>query len=420
LQHLDTQTSSHSTDNDKRRADVKSFEPMAPSQVHPSSRSLPLDALRGVAILSVMVYHFTGVLGHTTTFGRFLLCVGHQGWVGVDLFFVLSGYLITGILWDERRARVRSYFVTFYARRTLRIFPLYCGVIALVLLLGTLVPAFHTPDFVRLTHLQPWLWLYSVNFGLAVEGIGAFRFDSVDFTHFWTLAIEEQFYLIWPLVVRNLSRKSLMRLCVTTVVVSFVARAGWIPITPLGRNLLQEGIGSSGSLAIGAFVALLRRDAGDISLMSKGGQITFALASAVYLSLILSGYTRSDYLVSTVGVLLLGLAFGSLVLVVETGPNGRRFSSRTLQFFGTYSYGLYVFHHLLNPIYLSWNFRPWFRSYTVSMFVWLAVVSMVTIGISLASWHLFEKRILSFKRFFRYDYAAETSTPTRSASRPAK
>jgi peptidoglycan/LPS O-acetylase OafA/YrhL len=124
---------------------------MQPPQNHPSSRSVPLDALRGLAILSVMVYHFTGVLGHTTTLGRSLLWVGHQGWVGVDLFFVLSGYLITGILWDERGANVRSYFVTFYARRTLRIFPLYYGVIALVLVLGTVVPALHTPDFVRLT-----------------------------------------------------------------------------------------------------------------------------------------------------------------------------------------------------------------------------------------------------------------------------
>jgi peptidoglycan/LPS O-acetylase OafA/YrhL len=332
---------------------------------------------------------------------------------------VLSGYLITGILWDERRASVRSYFVTFYARRTLRIFPLYYGVIALVLVLGTLVPALHTPDFVRLTQLQPWLWLYSVNFGHAVKGVGAFRFDWVDFTHFWTLAIEEQFYLIWPLVVRSLSRKSLMRLCVATVLVSLVSRAGWLPITPLGRNLLLEGIGSSRSLAIGAFVALLRRGGGDITLMSKVGQITFALATAVYLSLILSGYARFDYLVRTVGVLLLGLAFGSLIFVVETGPTGRRLHSRTLQFFGTYSYGLYVFHGLLMPVYLSWNFRAWFRSYTVSMFVWLAVVFLVAIGISLLSWHLFEKRVLSLKRFFHYDYSAETTTPEEHAHWPA-
>jgi peptidoglycan/LPS O-acetylase OafA/YrhL len=387
---------------------VEHFKPMHPPQNHPSARSVPMDALRGVAILSVMVYHFTSVIGHTTTIGRFLLWVGHQGWVGVDLFFVLSGYLITGILWDERRASVRSYFVTFYARRTLRIFPLYYGVIALVLLLGTIVSALRTPEFVRLTCLQPWLWLYSVNFGLAVKGPGAFRFDSVDFTHFWTLAIEEQFYLIWPLVVRNLCRKSLMRLCVATVAVSLVSRAGWLPIAPLGRNLLREGIGSSGSLAIGAFVALLRRGGGNVTLMSKVGRITFVLATAIYLWLILSGHTRGDSLVSTVGVLLLGLAFGSLVLVVESEPSGRLFHSRTLQFFGTYSYGLYVFHQLLEPVYLSWNFRPWFPSYTVSMFVWLAAVSLVTIGISVVSWHLFEKRVLSLKRFFHYDYSAES------------
>jgi peptidoglycan/LPS O-acetylase OafA/YrhL len=133
----------------------------------------------------------------------------------------------------------------------------------------------------------------------------------VDFTHFWTLAIEEQFYLIWPLVVRNLSRKSLMRLCVATVAVSLVSRAGWLPIAPLGRNPLREGIGSSGSLAIGAFVALLRRGGGNVTLISKVGQITFALATAVDLWLILSGHTRGDSLVNTVGVLLLGTETGT-------------------------------------------------------------------------------------------------------------
>jgi peptidoglycan/LPS O-acetylase OafA/YrhL len=155
--------------------------------------------------------------------------------------------------------------------------------------------------------------------------------------------------LIWPLVVRNLSRKSLMRLCVATMAVSLVSRAGWLPIAPLGSNFLREGIGSSGSLAIGAFVALLRRGGGNVTLMSKVGRITFVLATAAYLLLILSGHTREDSLVSTVGVLLLGLAFGSLVFVVETEPSGRLFHSRTLQFFGTYSYGSTYFINCCGP-----------------------------------------------------------------------
>ncbi len=105
------------------------------------SRSAPLDALRGLAILSVMIYHFTGVIGFASAPGKALVWVGHQGWIGVDLFFVLSGYLITGILSDEKQAKPRSYFLVFYARRTLRIFPLYYGVLAFVFLLGVLVPA---------------------------------------------------------------------------------------------------------------------------------------------------------------------------------------------------------------------------------------------------------------------------------------
>jgi peptidoglycan/LPS O-acetylase OafA/YrhL len=112
--------------------------------------------------------------------------------------------------------------------------------------------------------------------------------------------------------------------------------------------------------------------------------------------------------VATVGILLLGLTFGGLVLAVETGESSRVFHSRALQFFGKYSYGLYVFHQLLCPVFLTWNFKPWFRSTTVSMLVWLATITLSSIALSLVSWHLFEKRVLSLKRYLQYDDSTKT------------
>ncbi len=257
-------------------------------------------------------------------------------------------------------------------------------------------------------HLQPWLWLYGVNFGHALFGVGCFRSNWVDFTHFWTLAIEEQFYLIWPLIVWSLSRKALMRFSLAVVMVSFAFRGHWLPISPTAQNLLAAGIGASGSLAAGAFVAMLRRNQLDPRTAAKAGRLVAVAAGILFLSIILSGHERGKVLVDTVGVLLLSVAFGGLVLALESGPSGRFFHSRILQFFGKYSYGLYVFHHLLQPIFITWDFRPWFGSYTVATIVWLGAISAVSIGCSLLSWHLFEKRILAFKRFFVYEYPLPT------------
>ena len=378
----------------------------ASTDAHPP-RSAPLDALRGLAVLGVIGYHYSLFAGTNDTLGRCLLWVGHQGWVGVDLFFVLSGYLITGILWDQKGARVVSYFGTFYARRTVRIFPLYYAVIASVLLIGTLIPALRTPGFARLVDLQPWLWFYGENFAHGLWKLGVFNTEWVDLSHFWTLAIEEQFYLVWPLVVWCSSRRSLMVFCVATVAASLAARAGWTPLGEPAANLLAAGIGSSGSLAIGGFVSMLKRGEGDWPGALRAAWMTFAVASAGFLAISLSGHVKESYVSVTWGILFLGLAFGALVFAVESGPSGRLFQSRTLRFFGTYSYGLYVYHWLLNPLFFAHLPRTMFRSYALSILTFQAGLFVATILVSLLSWHLFEKRVLSLKRFFQYQYPTE-------------
>lgn len=166
-----------------------------------------LDGIRGIAILLVMTIHYfndpqPGLdnLVHKVTDG---------GWMGVDLFFVLSGFLITGILLDANGGA--HYFISFYGRRALRIFPLYY--LYLVLLWAVFGIATTWP-----------YWTYLLNIQIAING----QWPAIPYVaHLWSLAIEEQFYLLWPLVVLLCSRRTLMRLCLAIVALSPMLRA-WV------------------------------------------------------------------------------------------------------------------------------------------------------------------------------------------------
>ena len=114
----------------------------------------------------------------------------NYGSYGVELFFILSGFLITGILYDARNKP--HYFRNFYMRRLLRIFPLYYGVLALVFFVAPLIPLFQGPTLDYLVDRQAWAWLYAVNIYIAIQGDWSFSYLE----HFWSLAVEEHFYFV--------------------------------------------------------------------------------------------------------------------------------------------------------------------------------------------------------------------------------
>src|SRR5262245_13745 len=169
-----------------------------------------LDGLRGLAILPVMLTHFVsdGDLSPVSKVDEIVSATLTLGWVGVELFFVLSGFLITGILLDSRGAP--HYFRNFYIRRTLRIFPLYYGFLALWL--GVLPLFYKWPNDVLKVVSIPvspvWSWAYLTNIVQALHD--DWRAGPPYTTHFWSLAIEEQFYLVWPTVVFLFSRRRLV------------------------------------------------------------------------------------------------------------------------------------------------------------------------------------------------------------------
>ncbi len=173
-------------------------EPSTDSPVWALGRHIPqLDGLRGLAILIVTLYRFSKEFPTDSLVGKLLHYGLHLGDRGVDLFFVLSGFLITGILVDAKGQA--HYFSHFFARRSLRIFPLYFASLFLfVVAFNCLNPT--QPMFAAAAENQFYLWTYLTNVKMSIEG--AWCFGSLD--HFWSLAVEEHFYLFWPLLTFSL------------------------------------------------------------------------------------------------------------------------------------------------------------------------------------------------------------------------
>jgi len=182
-----------------------------------SSRHYPaLDGLRGIAILAVFCYHFGGGSKSSNWLIQIWSGIADTGWMGVDLFFVLSGFLITGILYDtaHKPNRVKN----FYARRSLRIFPLYYGVLLLFLLLTPTLQLHWKPGhllyFFYLSNMMP---LFTP--GLASPG------PKMMVGHFWSLAVEEQFYLVWPFIVWYVrDRRKLLQVSIAIMVAALIFR----------------------------------------------------------------------------------------------------------------------------------------------------------------------------------------------------
>ena len=181
-----------------------------------------LDGIRGLAILLVLLGHFTSYGGFRPEIGvdRAYHLVAMLGGVGVDLFFVLSGFLITGILVDARGGAF--FFRNFYMRRVLRIFPLYYGsLLVFFVVLPLLDPG--DPRLQQVLGEQAWYWSYLTNIRMAFDGWPAYHHIG----HFWSLAVEEQFYMVWPLVIFLFRRRSLLFICAACVAASLAFRVAF-------------------------------------------------------------------------------------------------------------------------------------------------------------------------------------------------
>ncbi len=383
----------------------------------------PLDGLRGVAILMVMAFHFAWVQPPRSLPAKLFVFVGSFGWAGVDLFFVLSGFLITGILLDSKATP--HYFRNFYARRVLRIFPLYYGVLLVTLVVLPHIVSYDTPELRALLGAQGWLWLYSANVSVAIEhGHWVWNADWLRLGMLWSLAVEEHFYLVWPLLVFVLSRKAMLR---TSLVIigalpllrAAMWRAGVAPDTIYCLSLFRVD-----ALSVGGFLAVVVRDPALFGRVRALAPLVGGLALFVVLALTARArwFTHLAEPVQVVGFSALAMMFGALLLLSVSAPPSARLrrilTRRELVFCGKYSYGAYMLHELLRPA-LVRAFPPdAFERLTGSELAAFCLHALfaggATFALAVVSFQLFERHFLMLKRYFEYQPAKAPVAPSRS------
>jgi peptidoglycan/LPS O-acetylase OafA/YrhL len=344
-----------------------------------SSRHVPsLDGIRGLAVLLVLAFHAWP--SQWTSFG----------WMGVDLFFVLSGFLITGILVDARDAPGRAR--TFYIRRVLRILPLYYAVL---IVMFVVLPLVHRPPglvYAQLWNDQPWYWTYTSNWLLGLQIPPHFNYMN----HFWSLAVEEQFYLLWPVIVWHTSRRTALRIAAGAIAGALICRivladAGvwWLAtyfLTPCRVD----------ALAVGSLVALALRAPGDPAATVRrvsDGMLRAAIAvTALVVVALLIGHTpfaEKVRLPVSVNLSAVAWIFGWLVTFAVT-RQPRILQWAPLRAAGQYSYGIYVVH----PFVFELVRRFWAGD---GIFLRGLVVAMASVILAWLSYHGFEKHFLRLK-----------------------
>ncbi len=372
-----------------------------------------LDGVRGLAIALVMALHFVNnAIVPTNLLERAAVKLTNYGLWGVDLFFVLSGFLITGILLESKGAP--GYFSNFFAKRALRIFPLYYGVL---LLLTVLVPVAALraidPELLELRRLWSWLWLYLTNVYLGPQTTFSIPYVS----HFWSLAVEEHFYLAWPFVIWSLAPRSVMRLCMGLGALALVLRIGFSVVAP--AQLFADVLTPCriDALCAGAWFAVAARSDRGLSTAAATRIAWLSGTLVVTLSVWQFALHLGEAVVLPLRTTALAVFFGAMIFSV-TYHDGMSWVKAGLRLgwlrqLGRYSYGLYVFHGMVAYGMLRYEAPAYFSTltsvHTVGSVLQIAVGVGVSYAIAVLSFHLFESPFLSLKR--RFSGAPATARP---------
>jgi peptidoglycan/LPS O-acetylase OafA/YrhL len=343
------------------------------------------DGLRGVAVFGVMLFHSKDLLEETP-----IAPAAHQGWAGVNLFFVLSGFLITSILLRSRDQP--QYFRNFYARRALRIWPLYFALLLFSWGIAFALPLFEVSRTILDTPVLPLLLLVQNLFAISLPA---------PLTPTWTLAIEEQFYLAWaPLVKFARSRWV------------FIAAIAIIALSPVARALATEWLGGTHTLlnldglAFGALIAIaytharLRHD------------VMCALALAGAAGLCYLGFSPSPLLPT-----FLAATFAGIIGVLVIAPTRYRWLRRALCFrwlvgLGTISYGLYLLHGWASTVVRTIGIDQFCQPLGIWGDITIVIMRIAfSIAMAWASWIVLEKPALRLKKYFGRPSLRAADTP---------
>lgn len=349
-----------------------------------------LDGLRGVAILLVLAVH-TG-LAFRDNPHDILPFLSRLGWIGVDLFFVLSGFLITRILLSTTSSK--NYFTTFYMRRSLRIFPIYYVALlitALVIIIRHNQVSTYIPDVL-------WCLTYLQNF---IIGHNPFIFFE-PLGPYWSLAIEEQFYVCWPLIVLWAGAKRLPWLCGGLIILIGLVRS--VAVVD-GLDVWQAYMYTpfrTDALLCGAFIAATPQIAQRYRLVILGmGLILSGTAMLVAKSIDHFTQPMCEY-----GLTGVDLVFAAVLIFLIEGKDHKIFvTSALLSAIGRVSYCMYIVHYAVIIALWKLQFHVYLYSHSNKSIGW--IVFMVTTGllsflIASLSYRFFEAPILSLKSRWRY------------------
>jgi peptidoglycan/LPS O-acetylase OafA/YrhL len=370
-----------------------------------------LDGLRAAAILLVLVFHCLKM--PPTETGRVLgLAIG-SCWFGVDLFFVLSGFLITGILLDTRDHQNR--WTVFVARRTLRVFPLYYFGLAV---LFWLLPIF-APNRLRVPQdAEPWCWTYTFN--VYVWSHQDWPANGV-LNHFWSLAVEEQFYLLWPLVVFSVPARRLGGVCVGGIVLSIAFKVWLFARTPIGWQAIYTlAPCRMDALLGGGLVAWMVRFPQSVSIRVIYKRLSLVLIGVLCLLFSLQARFFApvfDRFTVTFLTSFYALLFPWLLLYLVEKPRSlihRILCWKPFAFIARLSYGMYISHFLVWTVLIGAGREGLMTIHqTMGIPLWVvafALTTLLTVGISWVLYWAVESPMLSLKRLFPYETRPVTSS----------
>jgi peptidoglycan/LPS O-acetylase OafA/YrhL len=368
-----------------------------------NDRFKELDSVRGIAVLLVIASHTFRRADYFTqsAFLHFITSLTSTSGIGVDMFFTLSGFLITSILLRTREHN--HYLKNFYARRFLRIVPVYIFLIVVVI---AFAPKLEEEFRSGLFKALPVFLLFQQNWIFVFLNIPMTMYLQVT----WSLAVEEQFYFVWPFFVRRLDKKNLLKAAVGYIVLSILLRSvGIIFFENIGRASVDfffyyNSFTRFEEMLVGALLAILltydelkekiRKYSMPVFFISFSCFLVMAVLAPTYPKLLMvGGYT-------TVALFTAGL-IAAFVSYPESAPIRRLFQNKVLFFFGKYSYSMYLFHLPVTLVIFDWLWRTGWRGGEVYVFAIVLVLAVTTV-IALLTWNLIEKRMLSLKKYFEY------------------
>ncbi|HWZ23208.1 MAG TPA: acyltransferase [Cytophagaceae bacterium] len=310
-----------------------------------------LDGLRGFAVLYVMFAHLFpfDIIVWNTVVEKIIFGLFTMGWSGVDLFFVLSGFLITGILYQSKGNK--HYYRNFYIRRTLRIFPLYYLLVFIFLIVVPHIPIFKQVNFFWITEGNKiWYWFYLTNFSNELR-VPVHLFLCVA----WSLSIEEQYYIVYPTIVSIIDRKKLIYVLLGIFVFSFVLRAVLFYLYKDAVHAYHFTFTRLDAIAFGGITRILL-----IRINDFGKAISFLYYSFKYWTVLLFAIIIYCALTIPTGIeicyhpLMVVLGYGVVAifysgLLLRSVINHKGlifsfFNSKILRTTGKYSYAIYLLH----------------------------------------------------------------------------